>query len=86
MGIIIDFATGYAAAGGVMLFFALLCLFVLYLTAIGAEYINKPDGNIILKSIIGLILLIQTPAIVGLSIALLIIFCIALFTLYAKIF
>jgi hypothetical protein len=77
-GIIRDFINGNTITGGILLFFVILLLFILYLTTLGAEYINNPNGYTLVKIILGVIMIFNTPAIFVSALGLLIIFSIVL--------
>ena len=83
IGIIKDFATGKAEVGGVLLFFLLFFMFILYLTTLGADYINNPNGYTIIKVILGVLMLFNTGAIFMSVIGLLVILLIVLSGLFS---
>ncbi len=86
IGIIKDFATGNVVSGGVLLFFTMLLLFIVYLTTLGVEYINNPNGYTIIKAILGIVMLFNAPALFFSGLGLVIIFCIALTGIFTAIF
>lgn len=85
-GITLDFIYGNTIIAGILLFIVLFFMFILYLTTLGTEYINNPNGYTIVKLILGIIMVFNTPAIFISSIGLIIIFCIALAGLFSRIF
>ena len=86
IGIIRDFVTGNTIVGGILLFIVLFFMFILYLTTLGAEYINNPNGYTVIKAILGVLMIFNSGAILISSIGLIIIFCIALAGLLSAVF
>ena len=84
IGIIKDFATGNALVGGILLFFTLFCMFILYLTTLGTDYIKDPNGNSIIKIILGVVMIFNYPAIITSFLGLGFIFCFVLVSLFSK--
>ena len=78
IGIIKYFITGNPGGGGALLFFLLFFLFILYLTTLGADYINNPNGYTIVKVILGVVMIFNSGAIFISVIGLLMLFSISL--------
>jgi hypothetical protein len=86
IGIIYNFVTGNAGSGGALLFLTLFFIFILYLTTLGADYIKNPNGNTVIKAILGVLMIYNTGAIFVSTIGVLIIFLIALTGILSAIF
>ncbi len=83
IGIVKDFITGNAGSGGALLFFFLFFMFILYLTTLGVDYINNPNGYSIIKVILGVLMLFNTGAIFVSVIGLIVILLIVLSGLFS---
>jgi hypothetical protein len=86
IGILRNFITGNTVVGGILLFITLFFMFILYLTTLGADYINNPNGYTVIKAILGVLMIFNSGAIFISSLGLIIIFCIALIGLLSAIF